>query len=93
MTRESCSSVSHYVVLEGADLKNVAAFAYGDYLRILPEKSRQQLFSSRSDDEDPSEANAERPVSEDGHSSECGSKEIHIGRRTLGTAGLEFLED
>lgn len=47
----------------------------------------------QSDDEDLPDANAERPISGDGHSFEGGSKESPIGDWDSGSAGEEILED
>lgn len=55
------------------------------------QKRRRQLIDLHSDDEDASDANSERLLSEEGHSSEGDSKQNPIADWYLGHAGVEIL--
>lgn len=55
-----------------------AFVVYGDFLRQMPKKKRR-LIDLHSDDENPSNANAEKPVGEVGYYAEVSTKESPIG--------------
>lgn len=57
----------------------MTSFEYDDFLRGTSKKRRRKLVHLHSDDEDSSDAIAERPVRKEGHSSEGESKESPIG--------------
>lgn len=82
-----------YVIPEKVYLKNVVAFVYDDSFRQAGKKTRGQQIDLCSDDEDPSDPNAEKTVNEDGHLSEWGRNESNTGHWDLITAGVEILED
>lgn len=82
-----------YEIAEVADLRGAVAFACSNYLRRRPKKARQQLIYVYGDIEDPSLANVERPVDEQGHSSEWANKESLIDDWELSTAVVKILDD
>lgn len=82
-----------YVLLPGAYLNDAVLFTYGNSLRPMQKKTRWQRIDLYSDDEEPSDVNADRPVNEKGHTSEGGIKESHICDLDLSTAGVEIHED
>lgn len=47
-----------YLILEGADLKDSIAVAYGDFLSRMSEEMERQLIELQSDDENAADADA-----------------------------------
>lgn len=81
------------MIPEGADLKDVFEFAYGDYVRGMPKKTERQLIYLHGNDEDPSYAEAERPVSAKGRPSETDSRENPLANCDLVSRDVEIVED
>lgn len=68
--RDAALRCHTYVLSEGTDLKYAVSFSYCDSLRKMPMETKRQLIEVHSDNENSSDADAERVMSEEVHSSE-----------------------
>lgn len=82
-----------YKVPDGENLKDAPAIGYGNSLSRKPYKLERQLIDLHSDNEDPSDAVAKKPVSASAGSSEGGSKESSISDWEFGSRDVKIVVD